>query len=79
MTENKNQPAFPVLELKEMGDKFLLDCAAAGVSKREYFAAKAMQGFISNSTFFQGYSSNADMARQAVEMADTLLAELSKS
>lgn len=37
--ENKNQPAFPVLELKQLGDKLLLDCAAAGVTKREWMAA----------------------------------------
>jgi hypothetical protein len=39
MIENKNQPAFPVLELKQLGDKMLLDCAAAGVTKREWMAA----------------------------------------
>lgn len=79
MIENKDMPAFPVLELKEMGDKFLLDSAATGISKREYFAVAALKGLISNSTLFQGYSSSAEMASQAVIMADALLTELSKS
>jgi hypothetical protein len=39
--DNKNQPAFPVLELKQMGDKLLLDCAEVGVSKLEFFACNA--------------------------------------
>ena len=37
--DNKNTPAFPVLELKQLGDKMLLDCTGAGVSKREWMAA----------------------------------------
>lgn len=37
--DNKNTPAFPVLELKQFGDKLLLDCTGAGVSKREWMAA----------------------------------------
>lgn len=41
MNDNKNLPAFPVLELKQLGDKLLLDCTAAGVSKLEFFACNA--------------------------------------
>jgi hypothetical protein len=39
--DNKNTPAFPVLELKQLGDKMLLDCTGAGVTKLEFFACNA--------------------------------------
>lgn len=39
--ENKNLQAFPVLELKQLGDKMLLDCTAAGITKLEFFACNA--------------------------------------
>lgn len=42
-----------------------------GLTKREYFAAKAMLGFI-----MSGWSANS--ARKAVEKADELLKELEK-
>ena len=79
MIDNKNKSAYPVVEHNRVGsDTLVLECTEAGLTKREYFAAKAMQGFISNSTFYQGYSSHADTALQAVSMADALLNELSK-
>lgn len=45
---------------------------------RDEIAVAAMQGFVSNATYYQGYSPNEDFARQAVSMADALLKELSK-
>lgn len=47
-----------------------------GMTKREYFAAMAMQGMLSNSTTFQGYSSYNELANEAVLQADALLNEL---
>lgn len=88
MTENKNQPAFPVLELKEMGDKFLLDCAGSGINKREYFAGLAMQGLLANwdaqvkmcesDPRYTGDNFAKVLAVNSVEFADALLLELSK-
>lgn len=63
--ENKDTPAFPVLELKEMGGKFLLDLASDGLSKREYFAAMAMQGLLAN------YEAQKDMQSDAVHSRDS--------
>jgi hypothetical protein len=78
MENNKNQPAFPVLEVKQLGDKLLLDCAAVGVSKREYFAGLALQGLIACADV--KFASTAEnFARHAVEIADALLSELSKT
>jgi hypothetical protein len=86
--ENKDQPAFPVLELKEINDKFLLDCGAAGVSKREFLAAKAMQGLLSNwevqckicdvDPRYNGNNFAEVIAINSIEFADALLAELEK-
>jgi hypothetical protein len=77
MIKNKNQPAFPISE--EATDRIIDDIRIfTGLSKREMIAAMAMQGFQSNSTTYQGHSSNAELAQQAVEMADALLTELSK-
>lgn len=75
--ENNNQPAFPrPKQILGSGEDYHEIPAAEGLTKREWFAGMALQGFISNSVFFQGYSSNSDMARQAVDMADNLLSEL---
>ena len=45
-----------------------------GLTKREYFAAKAMQGFI---RFHEGYS-DGTIAEFSVRMADQLIQELNK-
>jgi hypothetical protein len=56
-----NNYAFPVA----------LDFFAGGLTKREYFAAMAMQGLLSNpNTSFE--------TRDAVIIADALIAELNK-
>lgn len=41
MIENKDQPAFPVIEQTKLGDKMMLDCTASGVTKLEFFACNA--------------------------------------
>lgn len=50
-----------------------------GLTKREYFAAIALQGLLSNSTTFQGHSTHAELAKDAVMQADALLEELYKN
>ena len=44
----------------------------AGLTKREYFAALAMQSIVCN------YVDNSKMAKEAIACADALLEELSK-
>ena len=46
-----------------------------GLSKREYFAALAMQGILANPEYFGG---DIDMAENSVTAADFLLKELAK-
>lgn len=64
-----DRPAFPIVDPDGV-------IAAGGLTKRELFAAMAMQGFCSNSVMTE--TGHADMARMAVEQADALLAELAK-
>jgi hypothetical protein len=62
MNDNKNEPAYPTESYY-------------GLSKRELFAAMAMQGFISNSNAMGTYE---DFARDSVEIAEALIKELEK-
>ena len=75
MTEKANQlgerNAFPLVHDDRLD--ILVDI---GLSKREYFAAKALQGLLSNSYSNGSYSSYAE---SAVQFADALLEELSKT
>jgi hypothetical protein len=67
------QPAFPVDIKNERFTAF-----GPGLSKREYVAIKAMQGYIAS---FAGSSHDPkpeNVAKKAVEYADALLAELDK-
>lgn len=51
----------------------------SNLTKRELFAAMAMQGIIANSEMFrQAGSSPPNIAEHAVRCADALLAELAK-
>lgn len=64
-------PVIPPLDDRQLPIEF-------GLTKRELFAAMAMQGLCSVG---HGWIGNADMpevARRAVLMADNLLAELAK-
>jgi hypothetical protein len=63
MAIDSNSPAFP------MGER-----GHSGLSKREYFAAMAMQGFIASSEKIN----NEILARWSVEIADVLLEKLEK-
>lgn len=48
-----------------------------GLTKRELFAAMAMQGLCSNSTT-GSHKIPVNMAKEAIEHADSLIAELNK-
>lgn len=85
--ENKNQPAFPVLEMQSVAGNQFLDCTAAGLSKREHFAGLAMQGLLSciemqrwlqTDSRYTGQNFAEVVAINSVEFADSLLTELSK-
>ena len=51
----------------------------AGLTKRELFAAMAMQGFLSNPSWYEKWDGKLrDMAFECLQNADALLAELAK-
>jgi hypothetical protein len=60
-----NQPAFPV-QFKGTTEPSL-----SGMTLRDYFAAKAMQGMYANGSFPTGIM--LDTAKEAYEMADAML------
>lgn len=81
MSDNKNLPAFPDT-MRAAPQSYLNqnpESWPTGLSKREYFAAMAMQGYLSNSSLSIDTTAHSIIAVDAVKYADTLLAELSKS
>lgn len=69
---NANLPAFPAQEMCEANTSI-----EWGLSKREYFAAMAMQGILSTQENGNGIT-EAKIAEWSVQNADALLAELAK-
>ena len=68
---DKTTPAFPIYDTNEFnGQRFISEI---GLTKREYFAAMAMQGMTSNNSI-----TVETVAAWAVQYADALLAELGK-
>lgn len=65
---NGQELAFPFVETREMQGESI----NFGLTKREHFAAMALQGFIACSGAYQG------IEERAVDCADRLLAELAK-
>lgn len=83
--ENKNAPAFPQSVSANETGIYLATSAnirdneeVIGVTKREYFAAKAMQGLLASPSTSIDEMMVA-VPYDAVRLADALLAELSKS
>lgn len=71
------EPAFPVVSAS------VHDVDATGLTKRELFAAMAMQGLCANSraidfSLAQKGAEASSMAQLATEAADALIAQLSK-
>lgn len=65
-------PAFPLALPHPQSDY------APGLSKREYFAAKAMQGLLSCDYVGNVGKSGEEVANMAIEYADALINELNK-
>lgn len=71
---NTNDPAFPHID-SICGTLPEGDCLRPGLTKRELFAAMAMQGMLANPEKCSVYK---EVAEVAVLFADNLLAELAK-
>lgn len=66
--KNADMPAFPVEETSDS------ESLSFGLTKREYFAAMAMQGLLAQG----GYDRFAALASDVVNLTDALLEELEK-
>lgn len=72
-----NEPAFPV-PIHDTPNHGLMPSDYPGMTKREYFAAMAMQGMLANEALInqvEGPSVNY-ITQASIVMADALLAEL---
>jgi hypothetical protein len=79
MKTQANEPAFARASFHH--DNFgRPDDAQEGLTKREYFAAMAMQAIVSNLNSHRlfGVDNMFDIAKGAVNMADALIEELNK-
>lgn len=79
---NPNDPAFPRSRPEGMinpndPDALYWERCAKGLSKREFFAAMALNGLLTNTKWARECKAT-QCAIEAVEAADALLAELSK-
>ncbi len=70
--DNGNKPAYPVIEENKEPNK-------SGLTKREYFAAMAMQGMIAGDSQWSQTHSQYRCAEIAVNYADELLLSLSQA
>lgn len=83
---NANMPANPVkgcdgrfIDDNELNDCWMDNCKPSiGLTKREHFAAMAMQGLLSDSGVVGGTDGIDACAQAAVWIADALLKELAK-
>ena len=68
-------PAFPVADLAWLEPKNTDEAvrAASGMTLRDYFAAKAMQGMAGRPRHCEHGWDQADLAAQAYEIADAML------
>ena len=74
--DNAGQSSFPVIRLYGDGTgKYFPTMVAPGLTKRELFAAMAMQGIMA---YPDGCGGKAGIAKYSVEIADSLLEELAK-
>lgn len=71
-----DKPAFPVAEDHKVASDFEWTC---GMSIRDYFAAKAMQGLMAAQIHgFTDQPANGPFAEMAYNMADAMLAQREK-
>lgn len=75
MPTRKDDSAFPIFDSQGMVDS-RKNYTSRGITKREYFAAMALQGILSNQSFDPDTYSPGDNATLAIEAADLLIYKL---
>lgn len=75
--DNQGGPAFPQGGAADDGGRFYdsSDCGGRGITARDYFAAKALQGFCANHahSILDGPDCFDDAAKEAYQIADAML------
>ncbi len=87
MRTDPDAPAFPVTPTNiPVADELDPDTGILraprnnnGLTKREYFAARAMQGLLSGEGEHWHFTNSIERTQNAVRMADALIAELNKA
>ena len=74
-TKDTGGPAFPTYESNRDGHIY---STGAGLDLRDYFAAKAMQGFAASESEASGHWIDETAAERAYAWADAMLAERNK-
>ena len=75
--KNADMPAMPQDEALWVQQHGLCCTLGTGLTKREMFAMHAMQGLLANSTEWTGV--HYELSREAVDIADAILAQLEES
>ena len=75
--DNGDMPAMPAKIMEQVSSRHSMQTEATGLTKREHFAAMAMQGLITLKG--SGCMDKDITAIQCVRMADALLKELGES
>lgn len=77
--KNSNKPIAPTHYMDQESGTGELYCDEIGLTKREHFAALAMQGLLSGGYAIDDARNRAnDVSSEAVSIADALLLELEK-
>jgi len=85
MKTESNDPIYPCEVGYEKGERMAARQISntteevIGLTKREYFAAMAMQGILANDRIVNKNESGEKIAHDSVYMADILIKELNKS
>ncbi len=74
---NSNEPAFPMGHLTNANGE--VQWSNGGITKREYFAAMAMQGMLADTNRHPERQTLGAIADDALAMANVILAALEKS
>lgn len=70
-------PAFPTISEELVRKMLPAEKISQGMTLRDYFAAKAMQGYISRSTYSNGgFTSLDELCKGAYRISDAMLREM---
>ena len=78
MSNNNGGPAFPFGQTDSMSGQLVNGWGSEGMTLRDYFAAKAMQGLLSSANFSAEFINEGHIFAAAYKMADAMIKEREK-